>query len=40
MLERAELNMSMCASFNTRNFSYPKMIVVVLHVIRVETFIN
>ena len=39
MLERAEVNMSMCASFNPRSFSCPKMIVAVLHFTRAETFI-
>ena len=39
MLELAELKMSMCASFNPRNFTCLKMIVEVLHVTRVETFI-
>ena len=39
MLERAEINMSMCASFNHRNVSCPKMIVAILHFTRAETFI-
>ena len=39
MLERVELNMSMRASFNPRNFSCPKLIVAVLHFIRAEIFI-
>ena len=39
MLEQAELNMSMCASFNPINFSCPKIIVAVLHFTRDETFI-
>ena len=40
MLERAELNMSICDSVNPRNFACPKMVVAVLHVTRVETFLH